>query len=479
MAKERVVFGEWLPDQPGVTGALTRAQNVRPLSTGYGPVNAAVDLSSDASQNLIGVFSGRISGDTTLFAAGATKLYKFDSATSALNDVSKLVMMSPTNYTPTEAWDFTQFGNSLIAANGKDKLQAWNLGSSNNFDDLSSDAPSAQFVTVVRDFVVAARDATNPNRVYWSDINNETNWTPGVASQSDIQDIPDGGDIQGLTGGEYGLILLERAIVRMSYIGSPLFFQFDTIARNLGCYIPSSIAQYGQIVYFLSDDGFYACDGQTVRPIGVERVDAYFYANVNLGSIDQMTAAIDPINKLVIWCFRNNSGNNELLIYNWQINRWSNAFTRSASVSTAASPTITLEGLDSYGTIDSLESSLDSRLWTGGKMLLAGTLGAKILTFTGPNLLGDIISGDINVGAPSIVKMGFPHIDNGSATVSIASRNRLDNPVVFSTPVAADDENRVPLRSVGRYHRVRVSPTGDNWNHTVGVDIELQPVGGR
>jgi hypothetical protein len=265
----------------------------------------------------------------------------------------------------------------------------------------------------------------------------------------------------------------------MSYIGSPLFFQFDTIARNLGCYIPSSIAQYGQIVYFLSDDGFYMCDGQEVKPIGVERVDAYFYANVNLGSIDQMTAAIDPINKLVIWCFRNNSGNNELLIYNWQINRWSSAITRSTSVATAASPTITLEGLDAYGTIDSLESSLDSRLWTGGKMLLAGTLGPKILTFTGANQPGDIITGDITVGSSSIVKLAHPHIDNGSAAVSVASRSRLDGQVVFSSPVNADSENRVPLRSVGRYHRVRVNPTGDNWNHAVGVDVELQPVSGR
>lgn len=479
MATERIAFGEWLPDQPGVTGSLTQALNVRPLASGYGPVQSAVELTTSASQNLIGVFSGRVSGQTTLFAAGATKLFKFDSVTTALDDVSKLSGMSPGSYTQTDSWDFTQFGRVLIAANGKDKLQAWTLGSSTNFADLAAAAPAAKYVTVVRDFVVAASDATYPNRVFWSDINDETDWTPGVNSQSDTQDIPDGGDIQALTGGEFGLVLLERAIVRMSYIGSPLFFQFDTISRNLGCYVPSSVAQYGQMVYFLSDDGFYVCDGQNIQPIGVERVDKYFFENVNLGTLDLMTTAVDPINKLVIWCYKNNSGDNELLIYNWQINRWSKAATRATAIATAASPSVTLEGLDAFGTIDSLPSSLDSRLWTGGKMLLAGTLGNQILTFTGANLAADIATGDIIAPGQSIIKLAYPQVDNGSATVSVASRMRLDGAITYFAPVAADSENRVSLRSVGKYHRIRVFPNGDNWRHVVGVDVEIQPVGAR
>ncbi len=60
--------------------------------------------------------------------------------------------------------------------------------------------------------------------------------------------IPDGGDITGITGGEFGIVFLEKAIVRMSYIGSPLFFQFDTISRNIGCIEGGSIAQ--QAVHF-------------------------------------------------------------------------------------------------------------------------------------------------------------------------------------------------------------------------------------
>jgi hypothetical protein len=34
MAIKRLVLGEWVPDQPGLTGALTEAKNVVPRLTG-------------------------------------------------------------------------------------------------------------------------------------------------------------------------------------------------------------------------------------------------------------------------------------------------------------------------------------------------------------------------------------------------------------------------------------------------------------
>jgi hypothetical protein len=468
-----------MPDQPGIAGALTEAKNVIPMGIGYGPFTSEVNLSANASQNLLTVFAGKFSGATVLFAAGATKLYKFDSSDTSLDDVSKLSGGSPGSYTSTSLWKFTQFGNRIIAANGQNKLQAWTTGSSANFVDLAAAAPSASFVTVVRDFVVAAKDATYPNRVFWSDINDETDWTPGATSQSDTQDIPDGGDIQGVTGGEFGLIFLERAISRMTYIGSPLFFQFDTISRNLGCYEPRSIVQYGQTSYFLSDDGFYACDGQNVVPIGSEKVDRFFFADANPSNFSEMSAAIDPINSLVIWSYTNTFGGRSLLVYNWQVKRWSRASTSAQYIATAANAGITLEGLDAYGTMDSLTSSLDSRLWSGGKVLLAGVNGAKIVTYTGAPMEGDIQTGDFEAGPQSLVKLARPQVDNGSANVAAFSRMRLDTEVIFGATAAATSENRVSLRSLGRYHRLKVVPTGSQWKHMVAVDVDVTPVGAR
>ena len=473
MATKRLVLGEWLPDQPGLTGALSVAKNVVPVSNGYGAFPSAQTFSNNATENLLTVVAGKFGDTVQLFAPSATKIYKFDPNDLDLDNVSK-----SGGYASSITWKFVQFGKVLIGANGNNKLQAWTLGTSTLWADLAVAAPTARFVTVVRDFVVAANATSEPNRVYWSDLNDETNWTSGATSQSDFQDIADGGNIQGLTGGENGLIFLEKAIYRMSYIGSPLFFQFDAISRTLGCYEANSIIQKGSLTFFLSDDGFYICDGQAVTPIGAEKVNRWFFEDVDEGNIDKMSAAIDPERNIVAWCYRNVSGGQSIIAYNWQTSRWSYASTTVNFIANAATVGTTLEQLNIFVSLEGVPASLDSRLWAGGKPLFAGVRGAGIVLFGGLPMDSEIVSGDIEEGMQSIAKMAMPQIDNGSGTVAVGSRFRLDEDVVFGADMPATDENRVSLRSVGRYHRLRIKPTG-NWKTIMAVDIELQPVGGR
>lgn len=470
----KILFGEWLPDQPGVAGNVTDAKNCYPVTNGYAPVKSEVDYSDSASTNLIITFAGKFDSVNSLFAASTTQIYKFDS-----NDAS-LDPLTTAGYTAVEGWDVTQFGSKMILANGQDKLQAWTLNSSTFFGDLSASAPVAKFVTVVRDFVVAANDGTNTSKVYWSDINDETNWTPGSTTQADSQILPDGGDITGLAGGEYGLVFLERAIYRMTYAGSPFFFQFDAISRSLGCISNGSIAQYGGLTYFLSDDGFYACDGQTAKQIGAEKVNRWFFDNAIPGEIvTGMSATIDPVNKLVIWKFNNTFGSKSLLIYSIDLNKWSYADTTATSIAYVLTPSATLEQLDNYNTsIDALEIPLDSRVFSGGQLLFAGVSGAKIISFSGQPKSAFICTGDIDIGK-SVVTLAKPIVDNGSATVAVSSRSLLNETVSYGDAVAADYENRCSLRSNGNYHRLKVSPTGSNWDTAVGVEVEVVKQGNR
>jgi len=470
-----IKFGEWLPDQPGVTGAVTDAKNCYPVANGYAPFRSEADYSDAAAQDLLITFAGKFGGATTLFAAGATQIYKFDS-----NDAS-LDAATTTGYTAVEGWDVTQFGEKIILANGQDKLQAWELNSSTNFADLAAAAPTAKFVTVVKDFVVAAYVAGGEeNKVYWSDINDETDWTPGAASQSDFQVIPDGGDITGLAGGEYGLVFLERAIYRMTYAGSPFFFQFDAISRSLGCISNGSIAQYGGLTYFLADDGFYVCDGQSVKQIGAEKVNRWFFSNVVPNEIFAgMSATVDPINKLVIWRFPATFGRKLLIIYSIDLDKWSYAETTTTSIAYVLTPSATLEQVDNYNNnIDALDIPLDSRVFAGGQLLFAGVSGSKIIAFQGQPKTAQITTGDIDMGR-STVMLVRPTVDGGSASVAISSRDLLSEQVEFSANVPADAENRVSIRSNGEYHRLRLTPTGANWTTAVGMDVDVVKQGNR
>jgi hypothetical protein len=480
MATTKLNFGEWMPDQPSVSGALTDAKNVVSQAIGYGPFPSPVTFStSNAAEDLTTLYAAKQpDGNTSLFAAGSTKIYTV-SGVGAITAV-KTGMTTGTD----DKVRFTQFGKTVISTNNSQKLQAWTLGTSTSFADLAANAPIAKYITVVRDFVVVANTyesaAQQQYRVRWSAINNETDWTEDVNTQSDYQDIPDGGQIVGIRGGEFGLVFLERAIHRMTYVGTPFIFQFDNISRGKGCMVAGSIAQYQGITFFLSDDGFYMCDGQNVTPIGAEKIDRYFIDNASDSDYGSMSSAVDPIRKLVIWNFKTIYGNRNVLIYNFKTQKWTYGDAGTDFLSEASTSSVTLEQLDDISTsIDALTTSLDSRLYVGGKYFLGGTLGTRVMTYTGANQTGYITTGDLDIGANSVVTLARPIIDNGSATVAIASRTLLDQSVTFNSAVAASSENRVPLRSSGRYHRLKVTPTGSNWDNAISVDVDVTPQGVR
>ena len=475
MANTRLKFEEWLPDQPAIAGQLLEAKNVYPVSIGYAPFNSAEDFSNAASENLNSIFAGKFGDEVKLFAGGETKLFQFDSTNLNMLNVSKSGGYSSLHY-----WKFAQFGKVVLATNNSTPIQAWTMGTSSAFADLSASAPTAKYVTVVRDFVFAAHiGTTEPSKVQWSDINDETNWVSGTTSQADYQILPDGGNITGITGGEFGLIFLEKAIYRATYSGSPLFFQFDAISRGLGCFAGNSIAQYGATSFFLADDGFYMCDGNTVTGIGVEKIDRYFFRDCDLTDIETMSTAVDPIKKLVVWNYKNVDGGRSILVYNFKLNKWSRVETDTTVVGQASTVGTTLEGLAAiYGNLDTIPASLDDRLWVGGKFLFAGARDNKIIVFTGSNFNSEIITADIETGYNSVVSLVRPQIDNGTANVQVASRRELDDNIQFGSTVSTTQEGRANFRSSGRFHRFKVIPTG-NWTNAISIDIETKNQGNR
>jgi hypothetical protein len=480
MATTKLTFGEWMPDQPSVSGALTDAKNVVSQAIGYGPFPTPVTFSSsNAAENLTSLYAAKQpDGNTALFAAGLSKIY----TVSGVGGITEVKTGMTT--AASDRVRFTQFGKVVISANNADRLQAWTLGTSTSFANLSATAPIAKFITVVRDFVVCANtfesSAQQQYRVRWSAINDETDWTENVNTQSDYQDIPDGGQIVGIRGGEFGLVLLERAIHRMTYVGTPFIFQFDNISRGKGCMVSGSIAQYQGVTFFLSDDGFYMCDGQNVTAIGAEKVDRFFLQDASESDYGSMSAAVDPIRKLVIWNYKTVNGNRSVLIYNFKTQKWTYGDAGTDFLAEASTSSVTLEQLDSISaSIDALTTSLDSQLYVGGKYFLGGTLATRVMTYTGASQTGVISTGDLDIGANSVVTLARPIVDNGSATVAIASRTLLNQGVSFNTAVAASSENRVPLRSAGRYHRLKVTPTGDNWDNAISVDVDVTPQGVR
>lgn len=487
-------FMPLLPDMDALNpDAAQEALNVIPTARGYRPFPGFSMLASAITARAQGAISVRdLSGNIHNFCGDATKLYKLNSAGTAWADVSRTV--GGVYATPAGGWwVFFQFGNALLATNGFDAWQSYTLGTSTNFALATGSIPVATFGMTVRDFGVTLRTATAWNRVTWSGINDITAWTPSATTLSDSQDLPDGGAIMGGVGGEYGIVLQERAITRMSFEGPPTAFRFDKITQYLGVRAEGSIAAYEGLCFFLADDGLYMLRGGVeLVPIGAEKVDRFLEADIDANNLHRITSAIDPINKIYCMGYASSAGGgtpDSGIAYHWPTGKFSRFEVNHEIIYAAATQSgYTLDGLDSVSSsIDALAHSLDSRIWTGsGRLLLAAfdTLHQQGF-FSGANLAATIETGDAQLveGRKALIRSARPIIQGTSVTPSVTPgrRNVMSEAVTFGTAVAANSNGICKLRTKGRYHRARVTiPASSTWQHAIGIgDIKVTAMGER
>ncbi|MFZ5789778.1 MAG: hypothetical protein ACOY3L_03670 [Pseudomonadota bacterium] len=487
-----IPLGEWLPDRPALEnpGAL-EALNVIPRAGGYGPLKSLLPSGGGAgAARLQGAASFR-STDLSVknFCGAATALYKFDG--TAWSDVSRTA--GGAYGCPAEGmWRFAQFGDLAIAVNGVDAPQKFVMASGTAFTALGGSPPLARHVATVRDFVVMARDPSFTNRVQWSGINDAESWTPSAATQADQQDLPDGGQIMGLVGGEYGLVFQEHAIRRMTYVGSPLVFQIDKIAIDKGALCEYSIAAHERRAFFVAHDGIYMlAAGQELVPIGAEKVDRTFLADLNASYLHRVTGAIDPIAKLYVLSYPSRDSADgtpdRLLIYNWQLQRWARGLVACDFVYSAFSQSVWHSD-----NIDALLGHSDATLYSGDSALFAGsgvqalaafTTDHKLGFFEGPSLGAtvDTTEAQVTPGRRSFVTGARPRVD-GAATVSmrIGTRNLTTADPVWSGAVAMNGEGLCPFRASAVFHRGRIEiAAGGSWSCIQGLEVEARAEGVR
>jgi len=481
-----IKFGEWLPDQPDMNNTITTAKNVIPAAQGYRSFPQFIEYSGAASDTIRGIFAAKDNdGNAELFAGDATNLYKFDTTDSSLDVVSSATH----SLANSEKWRFVQFGENVYAAGGVgEPIQAWQVGTSTQFAVLSTDAPKADYIAVVRDFVFLANidegSGRIPYRVSWSGFNDITSWTSGI-DQSDFQDIVDAGACQGVVGGEFAIILMERAVVRATYTGPPLIFQFDRIENQRGCKVKNSICNVGNRVFFLSDDGFFATDGQSVQPIGSEKVNKWFANDFNSAFKEKMSASVDPLNQIAMWSYTSNSSPSgepdRIIVYNYALNRWSLVEIGMSYLAPFYSGGYTVDQLDAISaTVDAMTIQTDSQIFRGGEYFFGGAVGNTIHTFTGTGIYpATIVTGEaaVSQGSHSIITRLYPYFDAGSVNVQIGVRDTSVAPVSFTPAQGMNAGGFVPFRASGRYHRAKLEFTG--FDYVQGIDIEARKVGRR
>lgn len=500
-------FGPDMPDYR--SDESSNAMNVIPRTPkSYGPLPTPQVFSGALNARCQGAYFGVDSnGNVSGFAGDATKLYRLTASSSSWVDVSKGGGYAINS---TDQWHFALYGTYVIATDYADPPQLYTIDSpGGTFLNLSSAAPSARFVATVKSFLVLA-DTNDPNygvqrrRVWWSANGNPLSWPdPTTQAQlaaqyeSNFQDLlGEGGWIKGIVGNlgnADAVIIMEHALWRIVFAGAPTVFDFFPIEGARGTPASGSIAQVGGIFYYLGEDGFYANDGGLSVPIGANLVDKTFYADVDQNYLGNISSAVDTINKLYVIFYPgagNISGNpNKMLIYNWQLQRWSEAVPLNPGgelVARAISFGYTLDQLYTIlgYSLDTLPAPLDSPLWTSGKLLLAiFDTAHKLNFFTGVALPASVDTSESQPNPAGVTRIinTRPIIDGTvMPTVSIGVRNRQVDTPIFGTPVTMTALGTAPQRAVGRYIRARITvPSSSSWTNLSGCELEGVPLSGR
>lgn len=496
-----VPFAEYAPDNPelGNPGSQV-ANNVIPAARGYIPFKKFAISTSGLTARCQGAKGFRSSNATVFtFAGDATKLYLRDGST--WDDVSGSAYTCPTD----GYWSIVNFGDLVIATNGSNAPQKFDMSSASAFSALGGSPPTAKYVTVVKEQVVFANVVGFPQRVQWSGINDAETYAISQTTQADYQDLlGDHGDITGIIGGDVGYVFFERAIFRMDYVNVPGIFQFTRVEQARGCAAPASLVPQGRIVYYLAQDGFYAFDGQQSIPIGANKVDRTFLDDLAPDYAFRVIGGIDPEKKIIIWGYPNGSstlGNpNAQMIYNWSTQRWATGSqNRLQWLFTDLVPNTTLEGLDDIaGSIDDIPGSLDDRAYAGGNLVLAafGSQTAPTVisnaygTFNGTPAQFTLTTSEAQIfpGRRALVTKVWPvfHGQDVDLAAKVYYRNRANDTTSNTDPIEQNAVGFCPFRVDARYHQIQIQPTavlaGGNypeWEHAIGVEVEAVPTGMR
>lgn len=469
-------FGPWTPDLPERDNpGLVVAKNALPLATGYSSVNGTSVYGSALSAQCLGAISGKdISDNTYNFAGDATKLYQLGSAAWA--DVSVGGGYSTAS---GGQWEFTVFGNRIVATNYDNVPQSFVMGTSSAFANLGGSPPNAKHIATVRNFVVLGdtNDGVGGhvnNRIWWSGLNNAETWTASQSTQAGSQDLASGGKVKAIIGGEYGSVFMENSLYRMTYVGAPLIWQFDEIEGARGTTSAKSCVKNGNLVAYAGIDGFYMWDGSQSIPIGNKQINSFFFQDIDPNYVDRVIGVYDPYRELIFWSYVSlelgGTNNNRLIVFNRSrdsATRWTIIDESLETLFLALSEGYNVDNAAGTGyNVDTSPYGPDSPFWVGKRQFIAGfNTDHKMVTFDGSPKTAIFETGDFDLsgaGRRVQVEKVRPAVEGTDAVISIklGYKNIQDEDVSYTDSVSPNTEGFCNFRTNARFHRAQTTISG-------------------
>ena len=447
---------------------------------------AAGDFSFLESGDTITI-SGSVSndGDYTISTATVTHV---EVAEAVISEAAAYTVVAALNHGSTinKRFEFVRYNDTVVGVNLTVYPQVVPIDGASTFTHLTTDV-KARHVGVIRDFMVLgntwdAVDGSRPNRLRWSAIGDATDWTVSSVTQSGFVDlVGDIGDVRFVSSGEYGIIITQRSVFRMTYVGAPTIFQMDEIFPSVGAYTLYGQAQHGNRIFFLARDGFkMIVDGVELVPIGSNKVDNWFRTFLNIGSADEIHCAIDPTRTRVYWAAPFYSCCPDVIVaYDWVLNKWSYVDQQTQAIFTRVNSPINMDSMDAlYPNLDLLDISLDDPYWQGNIDGIAYFNGDNELsTSNGIPRTAMLETGEAQLyeDRKALINNVQVNSGGGDTTIEIRYRDTLNDFLTSTGEKTVSRDNFIPVRASGRFFKMNIKVDG-RYNQIYNFVVNSRPV---
>lgn len=466
-----IPFLGFTPDaDPTLPGVLTDVSNCIPSDVGMegapSDVTAINGLGALAAACRGSAVVTKTSGARRFFAGTQTNLYEQQS--TAWTAVSRGGAYTGSS---ESRWIFDQFGDTTLATNDVEKIQA---SSSGAFADVTA-APVAKVVFTTDNFVIALNTnettyGDSPDRWWCCAYQDHTSWTANVTTQATTgRLIGDGGElVAGLKLGPYAVAYKSKSIFLGSYVGAPVVWQWERIPDKIGCVGPEALSDIGGAHVFVGDDNIWLFDGTRPQPIATGQVREWWQSNSSATYRYKTIVRHDRPNQTVWFFFPSGSSVGTIdaaLVWHIPTRRWGRADRTIEAAVNFITPSVTWDTLSSFGaTWDTLTlSTWDSPLLNaGGSALAVFNASHYLMSLTGASSGGSITTGDFGddyrMSQLQEWRLRFNREPTSATAAGQIKRYAGDGAVLKSSATMRD--GKFSLRQSGRYHRLAATMTG-------------------
>lgn len=230
---------------------------------------------------------------------------------------------SSETFIPARLWSFGYWGTDIVASFTGGSVYTWisESGLIGNPATIINTAPvkinAGIFTAMPQQQVVAlgasVGSGSDPDQmlVRWSDVGDNTDWTASATNQAGSFRIPRGAHIAGgMQGPQSALVWTDVGLWLMQYIGFPLVYGFLEIGQGCGLIAQNARGALAGKVYWMSYNGFFVYDGNSVQAVPCPVWDIVFQ-NLNTLQAAKIIACPNSYFNEISWCFPSATGSGE------------------------------------------------------------------------------------------------------------------------------------------------------------------------